>query len=164
MAKRKSKIKVKSKLGNSLKSLKCSNNMPGGKYWFGRYCNRSVLVDENTDVVTCFRCVAINVGPPEEDKPKIKRARGWKFMAEYVDCEGNVFHKGVEQKHLKGTLPETMISPKKSKPKPKINKENNFNIKIKVGTLKKKLKNESNPKEIKKIEAAIRKLESKIVR
>ena len=34
-------------------------------------------------------------------------------MAEFVDKDGNVFHKGVEQPKLKGTLPPTKVKPKK---------------------------------------------------
>ena len=34
-------------------------------------------------------------------------------MAEFVDKDGNVFHKGKEQPKLKGTLPPTKVKPKK---------------------------------------------------
>ena len=34
-------------------------------------------------------------------------------MNEFVDKDGNVFHKGVEQPKLKGTLPPTKVTPKK---------------------------------------------------
>jgi len=53
---------------------------------------------------------------PEQDKPKrVKTGRpsGWHFMNEFVDKDGNVFHKGKEQPKLKGTLPPTKIKPKK---------------------------------------------------
>ena len=53
---------------------------------------------------------------PEQDKPKrvrTGRPAGWHFMNEYVDKDGNVFHKGKEQPDLKGTLPPTKIKPKK---------------------------------------------------
>ena len=53
---------------------------------------------------------------PEQDKPKrVKTGRpsGWHFMKEFVDKDGNVFHKGKEQPDLKGTLPPTKIKPKK---------------------------------------------------
>ena len=53
---------------------------------------------------------------PEQDKPKrVKTGRpsGWHFMKEFVDKDGNVFHKGKEQPNLKGTLPPTKIKPKK---------------------------------------------------
>jgi len=51
---------------------------------------------------------------PETSKPTYKptgRPAGWHFMAEFVDKDGNVFHKGKEQKKLKGTLPPTKVKP-----------------------------------------------------
>jgi hypothetical protein len=53
---------------------------------------------------------------PEQDKPKrIKTGRpaGWHWMAEFVDKDGTVYHKGKEQPKLKGTLPPTKVVPKK---------------------------------------------------
>ena len=53
---------------------------------------------------------------PEQNKPKrVKTGRpsGWHFMNEFIDKDGNVFHKGKEQPKLKGTLPPTKIKPKK---------------------------------------------------
>ena len=53
-------------------------------------------------------------------KPSYKptgRPAGWHWMAEFVDKDGNVFHKGVEQLKLKGTLPPTKVKPKKRKTK-----------------------------------------------
>jgi len=38
-------------------------------------------------------------------------------MKEYVDKDGNVFHKGKEQPKLKGTLPPTKVKPLKKKAK-----------------------------------------------
>ena len=38
-------------------------------------------------------------------------------MAEFVDKDGSVFHKGVEAKQLKGTLPPTKITKTKVKTK-----------------------------------------------
>ena len=52
---------------------------------------------------------------PETNKPSYQptgRPAGWHFMNEFVDKDGNVFHKGVEQPKLKGTLPPTKIEPK----------------------------------------------------
>ena len=57
---------------------------------------------------------------PEQDKPSYKptgRPAGWHWMAEFVDKDGNVFHKGKEQPKLKGTLPPTKVKPKKRKTK-----------------------------------------------
>ena len=53
---------------------------------------------------------------PETEKPTYKptgRPAGWHWMVEFVDKDGNVFHKGVEQPKLKGTLPPTKVKPKK---------------------------------------------------
>ena len=54
--------------------------------------------------------------PIEEDRPKrvsSGRPSGWHFMKEFVDKDGKVFHKGVEQPKLFGTLPATKVKPKK---------------------------------------------------
>ena len=45
------------------------------------------------------------------------RPAGWHFMKEYVDKDGNVFHKGKEQLKLKGTLPPTKVKPPKKRKK-----------------------------------------------
>ena len=37
----------------------------------------------------------------EADVKKIKKTRGWHFKEEYIDIEGNVYHKGKLQPHLK---------------------------------------------------------------
>ena len=53
---------------------------------------------------------------PVTEKTKYKptgRPAGWHWMAEFVDKDGNVFHKGKEQPKLKGTLPPTKVKPKK---------------------------------------------------
>ena len=44
-------------------------------------------------------------------------------MKEFVDKDGNVFHKGVEAKQLKGTLPPTKVKPVKRKPTKRRSKE-----------------------------------------
>tara|TARA_B100002019_G_scaffold33378_1_gene27371 strand:+ start:2443 stop:2904 length:462 start_codon:yes stop_codon:yes gene_type:complete len=56
---------------------------------------------------------------PEQNKPKrVKTGRpsGWHFMNEFVDKDGTVYHRGKEMPELKGTLPVTVVKPKK-KPK-----------------------------------------------
>ena len=58
---------------------------------------------------------------PEEFENKTKqykptgRPAGWHWMNEFVDKDGNVFHKGKEQPKLKGTLPPTKVTPPKKK-------------------------------------------------
>ena len=53
---------------------------------------------------------------PEQNKPmrvKTGRPSGWHFMNEFVDKDGTVYHKGKEMPELKGTLPVTVVKPKK---------------------------------------------------
>ena len=83
-------------------------------------CGNYISVGETAVSVTCPTCVnrkiMINFPELHEDKPKRKstgRPAGWHFMVEFVDVNGNVFHKGVEHPKLKGTLPPTKIKPKK---------------------------------------------------
>jgi len=63
---------------------------------------------------------------PDTSKPLYKptgRPAGWHFMAEFVDKDGNVFHKGKEQPKLKGTLPPTKVKPVKRKKTKRRSKE-----------------------------------------
>ena len=41
-------------------------------------------------------------------KNDVKKPRGWHFRDVFVDSEGNVYHKGIEQPELKGTLHESV--------------------------------------------------------
>ena len=50
-------------------------------------------------------------------RKKTGRPAGWHWMAEFVDKDGNVFHKGVEQPKLKGTLKPTKVKPPKKRVK-----------------------------------------------
>lgn len=84
-------------------------------------CNiNEVEISEDAVRGICWRCCQRLVGPPhnlEKKKKGPKKPRGWHFMAEFVDSEGNVFHKGKEQPDLKGTLPPTKVEKKKPKKK-----------------------------------------------
>ncbi len=66
--------------------------------------------------VTCSICVMDLVEPPryhKTNKPsKSDRPRGWHFLKIFVDPEGNVFERGVENPKLKGTLPVTTSTEK----------------------------------------------------
>ena len=83
-------------------------------------CGRWVEnVGDNVTSAVCSYCVIMAVGLPKEKetyKPT-GRPAGWHFMNEFVDKDGNVFHKGKEQPKLKGTLPPTKVSPPKKKTK-----------------------------------------------
>ena len=59
----------------------------------------------------------VEMGYKKSDKP-----RGWTLKGEFVDKDGNVYHKGVEQPELKGTLKPTVVE-KKQKSKRMTKKE-----------------------------------------
>lgn len=104
-------------MGGRTRFMICRNSIEGGKYWKGRLCANWSEVGKEAVAVLCSRCSHALV--PFEEKLTRRstgRPRGWQFMNEYVDKEGNVFHKGKEQPDLKGTLPPTKIE-KKDKPK-----------------------------------------------
>jgi len=78
-------------------------------------CGSYERVDEKTTSVKCSKCVQTLTGPLEKTvsyKPT-GRPAGWHWMKEFVDKDGNVFHKGKEVPKLKGTLPSTKITPRK---------------------------------------------------
>ena len=82
-------------------------------------CGRIVdNIGETAVKVTCSYCVLMAVGFPDTTVKTYKptgRPPGWHFMSEFVDKDGNVFHKGKEMKKLKGTLKPTKVSPPKKK-------------------------------------------------
>jgi len=94
------------------------------KYVFCRKCGiKEVKISEEAISGICWLCVLKGVDPPIQlmlERKRLEREkhppkqRGWQFMKEYVDEEGNVYHKGVEQPDLKDTLPST---PKKESKK-----------------------------------------------
>ena len=61
------------------------------------------------------RAVQRMVGiPKEKSRPQPSgRPAGWHFMGEFVDKDGTVYHRGVEQPKLKGTLKPTKVVAKK---------------------------------------------------
>jgi len=96
-----------------------------GQRWLQcKSCYEYQKVEEHTKAITCSRCTMINtlkLKPMDEFfksvKPKTGRPAGWHFMNEFVDKDGNVFHKGKEQPDLKGTLPPTKVKPPKKRKK-----------------------------------------------
>jgi hypothetical protein len=111
--------KYKSKIKDNQRIMICQNSVPGGKWWKGTECKEWVIVSEKATAVLCYRCVNLHVEPPLE-RGAMNRSghpKGWKFMKVYVAQDGTVFHKGVEQPSLKGTMPVTVIEPKPEKKK-----------------------------------------------
>ena len=101
------------------KYVACENSIPDGRFWKGRLCTNFVSVADTSVAAVCWQCVNKIVEAPiqrnvqeKSDKPK-----GWKFMKVYVHKDGTVYHKGIEQSSLKGTLPVTVIQPKEDKKK-----------------------------------------------
>jgi len=108
---RKQKITYHSYYEGSIRYLACS------------VCGHYQSVGEEAVAVKCSNCTArymMSKFPPEENKSTYKptgRPPGWHWMAEFVDKDGNVFHRGKEQPKLKGTLPPTKVKPRKKSAK-----------------------------------------------
>ena len=99
-------------------------NEKGVRYMMCK-CGEYISVGETATEVMCSNEVNRNVMMMfpelhEENKSTYKptgRPPGWHFMNEFVDADGNVFHKGKEQPELKGTLKPTKVKPRKKKKK-----------------------------------------------
>jgi hypothetical protein len=135
--------KFKTKFVDGARMMICSNSEPGNKYWFGTECDRFEKVGDDAVSVVCSKCIC-HFGSPviertfedKSDKPK-----GWKFMKEFVDSEGNVYHKGVMQPELFGTLNPTVIQekPEKKKLTKKEKEERSGIVANEIAALKQKL-------------------------
>ena len=113
----------------------------GVTYMQCKSCNDYVSnVSEDTITITCGTCNAIKIPWPKSAKKRVSSGRpsGWHFMNEFVDTYGNVFHKGVEQPKLKGTLPPTKVKPPKKRVK--VNKDSKMFAQAKAFKEKQKLK------------------------
>ncbi len=98
----------------------------GKRYVQCKHCQSEyVEVSDGAVAITCALCVqrlCLNHTPLEEMMPSLKkkttgRPAGWHWMVEFVDKDGNVFHKGKEQPELKGTLSPTKVKKRKKKKK-----------------------------------------------
>ena len=98
----------------------------GKRYMQCKVCKSEyVQTGEDAVAVTCSSCVTritTSQMTLEDFYPSMKikktgRPAGWHFMNEFVDKDGNVFHKGKEQPELKGTLKPTKVKPPKKKKK-----------------------------------------------
>ena len=96
----------------------------GVKYMQCKHCHNYVSVSEGIVAITCNECVTRiqlnkfpNTLPKSHMKKTTGRPPGWHFMNEFVDKDGNVFHKGKEQPDLKGTLKPTKVKPPKKRKK-----------------------------------------------
>ncbi len=93
-----------------------SYRVDGILYMCCHKCGREVRgVGDEAVSVTCSICVLATCDFPEEPKSykPTGRPAGWHWMKEFVDKDGNVFHKGKEQPKLKGKLKPTKVRPPK---------------------------------------------------
>ena len=113
---RKKKIEYHSYMEGNVKHMSC------------QICGRYEAVGESATAVKCSRCVSLIMmdkyphAEPKSYKPT-GRPAGWHWMTEFVDKDGNVFHRGKEQPKLKGTLKPTVVKPTKKKRKKRRTKE-----------------------------------------
>jgi ribosomal protein S27E len=99
----------------------------GKRYMQCKHCKSEyVQTGEDTVAVTCSICVTRittsqmtleDFFPSWKKQKKTGRPAGWHWMKEFVDKDGNVFHKGKEQPELKGTLKPTKVKPPKKRKK-----------------------------------------------
>ena len=99
----------------------------GKRYMQCKVCQSEyVQTGETTVAVTCSLCtqrLCLSHMSLEEMIPSLMKKKttgrppGWHFMKEFVDKDGNVFHKGKEQPELKGTLKHTKVKPPKKRKK-----------------------------------------------
>ena len=89
------------------------------RYMICKVCGRYESVGDEAVAVKCGKCTHMSMvaNYPDEDKSYKPTGRpvGWHWMTEFVDKEGNVFHRGKEQPKLKGTLPPTKVKPPKKR-------------------------------------------------
>lgn len=110
----------------------------------------------------CFDCVREALGPVDS-KPIKKQGypKGWKFMNVFVYSDGTVYHKGVEQPELRGTLEPTKIEPKVKKSKAQKAQEKQQAL-AELQKLKIALKKETRKTYAKKLESKIKRLQKQI--
>lgn len=155
----------KSYVENGFRYMICRNSIEGGEFWKGRLCGNWSVVGNEATAVLCFRCTAKLIPFAESNRPKKSdKPRGWAFMVEYVHTDGTVYHKGVEQPKLKGTLPPTKIE--KKKPTKKLSKKEKAEAKAKLALeldkAKKDLKKETKKTYQNKLRIKVNKLQKQI--
>ena len=93
-------------------------------------CGNYVRVNLDTTDVVCWQCVQKKVPvdkkllmPLAKKDPSSGKPRGWRFMKQFVDVDGKVYERGIENPALKDTLPKTDVAGIKAQQKKK-GKEN----------------------------------------
>lgn len=131
-----------------MKTIECSS------------CGLLCKVSEETTKIICSDCVIDSLVKSDKrttTKRRVGYPKGWRFMKEFVHSNGTVYHRGVEQPELKGTLQPTVIDLK-----PKVNrkdkKEKQQSLLEEYANIKKQLKKEKRKTVRKKLELRLNKL------
>lgn len=130
------------------------------RYMDCKLCGQESQVGNRATAATCNQCVNSMVEAPSIGKQKIVTGRpaGWHWKAVFVDADGSVYHRGVEQPKLKGTLEPTKIEPKKRIRKR--DKQKVFQEAIqRISKLKKQLPKTKFKKDKKVIESKLKRLQ-----
>jgi len=163
-------IKFKTRNRQGRRYMICRNSIEDKSYWGWQIlskhprCNNWTEVGPNTTAVLCHVCVNKTVGPPDikGGYKSSGRLRGWQFMKEFVDKEGNVFHKGIEQPKLKGTLKPTEPKPEKKKLTKREKQELRTQILQQMNMVRGKLKTAKFKKDVRAGNVQMRKLERQL--
>ena len=122
-------------------------------------------VPAGTIVKMCFDCVREEIHSKIESPTFVRKKegypKGWKFMKVFVYSDGTVYHKGIEQPELKGTLEPTPLAVKEKKTKAQKAREKQEAL-VQLQKLKVELKKQTRKTEIKKIESKIKKLQKQL--
>ena len=171
MAKRKVIHQFKTKNINGKLYMKCRNSVIDTNYWAWQIlgnkprCNEWAPGSADATAVLCYRCVSQTVGPPQIKGGYVSkgRPRGWQFMKEFVDPQGNVFHKGKEQPQLKGTMEPTKVD---KTPKKKLSKQEKHDLRDQIlqqmAMVRGELKNAKWKKDLRSGTTKLRRLERQL--
>ena len=113
----------------------------------------------------CVREIQAEMFPNDFPKPKRPSGfhRGWKFMKVFVHENGTVYHKGVEQPKLKGTLPATPRKETKKDTRTKAQKQRDRqDLLVNISKLKKEIKKEKRVTYRRKLESKLKKLSKQL--
>jgi len=146
-----------------------TEHINGQKHMECRVCGDMVTVSDSATSVLCHLCVNESYNKdfpyqPTQSYVPTGRPRGWAFMKEFVDKDGNVFYRGKEQPKLKGTLPSTIIQEKPKKPK--LSKAQRALQRVqqlsRLHALKKQLNKAKYKKDIRKITSEVKKIQRQL--
>lgn len=130
-----------------------------------RMCGTPSEKGADVTAYTCWECVVDSWDPASLPKPKRPSGflRGWKFMKEFVHENGTVYHKGVEQPDLKGTLPPTPKKETKKDTRSKAQKaRDRQELLTQYNKLKKEIKKEKRVTYKRKLQTQLRKIEKQL--